>query len=571
MAVMPNGLLVISLIQQMSLFLVIAYLLSRTPLFTPVVHLSQRFSHRVFVYLLFSCFCILGTYFGQPIHDAIANTRAIGAVLGGLFGGPLVGFLVGLTGGIHRYQFGGFTDLACAISTTTEGLFAGCVYAAFRHHRRFADELYTPQFVFIVTFIAECLQMLILLVVAKPSNEAVDLVKTIALPMLLANSIGAALFMAMISDRKSIRDKFSRTYSARALRLAQRILGVLPDLTKDSAKQMANILKQETGVSAVAITNKEYVLAFIGEGDDHHLPGTPITSNLTKQAINEDKVVFADGIQIPYQCNCSEHCPLTSALIVPLRCAGEVIGTVKLYESKRRLFLTINRTLGEGIARIIEEQLISSRYQQQETLLTQAELKLVRAQIHPHFLFNALNTIAAVIRKDGRQARQLIIDLSQFLRTSLKHQESVTLADELNGIRAYLNIEQARFGDRLKINIDIPSRWMSMKIPSFTLQPLVENAIKHGLSQTLGVGILSIHTDIEHEQDFLVVEDNAGLYHSHIQSECQQTGLGLHIVDTRLQNHFGCDYALRISCQHGQSTQVKIPIPGGMDDQRHIG
>ncbi len=113
--------LVLSLLQQMSVYLVIAYLLSKTLAFMPLLSISGRLSHKVVCYFLFSGFCILGTYFGLGIQDAIANTRAIGAVMGGLLGGPVVGFLVGLTGGLHRYSLGGFTDLACAISTTAEG------------------------------------------------------------------------------------------------------------------------------------------------------------------------------------------------------------------------------------------------------------------------------------------------------------------------------------------------------------------------------------------------------------------------------------------------------------------
>lgn len=562
----PHGLLIISLVQQMSLFLVIAYLLSKTPLFIPIVQLSERLPHRICIYLLFSTFCILGTYFGKPVDGAIANTRAIGAVLGGLFGGPVVGFLVGLTGGLHRYQLGGFTDFACAISTCTEGLLAGCIHAIYRKKRPLNDRPYSPIFVFIITLIAEAVQMLLLLLLAKPYPQALALVKTIFLPMLIANPLGAALFMAMISDRKSIYDKFSSNYSQRALRLAQRIVGVLPDLNTTSARQMAEILRQETGVSAVAITDCHQVLAFTGMGNDHHLVSTPITSTLTYRAIANNQVIFADGQQIHYHCQCSTSCPLGSVLVIPLRCAGEVIGTVKLYESKRKMFLSINRTLGEGIAHIIEEQLVSSRVTQQQNLLTQAELKLVRAQIHPHFLFNALNTITAVIRKDPHQARQLIYDLALFLRTSLKHQpELTTLANELKLTRAYLHIEQLRYGDRLCINWDIPARFMASPLPSFTLQPLVENALKHGLSQKLKDAKLSIYIRQDEGQHSLVVEDNAGLF-----PEQPNRGVGLNIVMTRLQNFLGQHTHLDIDCSPGIYTRVGVPLSGENNAHRYI-
>ncbi|WP_275078736.1 LytS/YhcK type 5TM receptor domain-containing protein, partial [Serratia marcescens] len=94
---------VLLLLQQMCVYLVIAYLLSKTPLFIPLMQVTIRLPHKLLCYVIFSVFCIMGTYFGLHIQDSIANTRAIGAVLGGLLGGPSVGFLVGLTGGLHRY------------------------------------------------------------------------------------------------------------------------------------------------------------------------------------------------------------------------------------------------------------------------------------------------------------------------------------------------------------------------------------------------------------------------------------------------------------------------------------
>jgi trehalose 6-phosphate synthase len=114
--------LVLLLLQQMCVFLVIAWLMSKTRLFIPLMQVTVRLPHKLLCYVTFSIFCILGTYFGLHIEDSIANTRAIGAVMGGLLGGPVVGGLVGLTGGLHRYSMGGMTALSCMISTIVEGL-----------------------------------------------------------------------------------------------------------------------------------------------------------------------------------------------------------------------------------------------------------------------------------------------------------------------------------------------------------------------------------------------------------------------------------------------------------------
>ena len=96
--------LVLLLLQQMCVFLVIAWLMSKTPLFIPLMQVTVRLPHKFLCYIVFSIFCIMGTWFGLHIDDSIANTRAIGAVMGGLLGGPVVGGLVGLTGGLHRYS-----------------------------------------------------------------------------------------------------------------------------------------------------------------------------------------------------------------------------------------------------------------------------------------------------------------------------------------------------------------------------------------------------------------------------------------------------------------------------------
>ncbi|RKF14459.1 sensor histidine kinase [Alginatibacterium sediminis] len=554
--------LLLSLAQQMSVFLVIAYLLSKTPAFLPLTNLSPRLPNTLTIYCLFSGFCILGTYFGLAIDDAIANTRAVGAVLGGIFGGPVLGVLVGFTGGMHRYSMGGFTDLACAISTTLEGLVGGLFHLWIRRRSHHNEHLFSPSIAFIATFLAEVMQMGLILSIAKPFEQALDLVGKIALPMIVANAIGAALFMMMIRDRRRLYDKFSSHSSAKALNLAQRMVGVFHfGFRQQDAVRIANIIHEETGVSAVAITDTKQILAFTGLASDHHQAGLPISSQQTYQAIRENRVVFADGVEEPYQCSGSDKCPLGSSLVVPIRGReNEVIGTVKLYESKRRLFLHINRALGEGIAKVIAEQLRDSQLQQQQQLLTEAELKLARAQINPHFLFNALNTISAVVKKDASSARELIADLALFLRINLKrnHQASL-LSSELEHVNAYLHIEQVRFADRLVIKQHIAEHFLSLELPTFTLQPLVENAIKHGTAHLLETGEITIYSRHHNGLNQIVVEDNAGLYQKPKQASTE--GLGLHIVDTRLRNAFGVNYALQIECEPGQYTRVIVSIP----------
>lgn len=550
--------LVLSLLQQMSVSLVIAYLFSKSPLLRPLANYSVRLPHKVLIYVIFSCFCILGTYVGLDIDDAIANTRAVGAVLGGLLGGPLVGFLVGLTGGLHRYTLGGFTDLACAISTTCEGLLGGLVHWRLMRAGR-VNDLFAPRVAFFTTFVAEIMQMVIILLVATPFDKSLLLVRTIATPMILANSCGAALFISMIRDQQRMYEKFSRVFSAKALTIANRTVGIMSQgFTPEASGKIAHIVQEETGVGAVAITDTDKILAFIGTGEDHHKPGTPITSAITLQAIAQNKVLFADGNSQPYRCSISPQCQLGSVLVIPLQGDEGVIGTIKLYEPKKRLFLKINHTLGEGIANLLSQQLLAGRLEQQQRLLVQSELKLVQAQINPHFLFNTLNTISAITRRDPGRARELLLHLSRFFRNNLKRQSGLTtLREEQEHCLSYLEIEQARFGERLTVINEIPPHLAEVQLPSFTLQPLIENAIKHGICSLLGEGRLRLFARETPEAITLCVEDNAGAW----QPSGQGDGLGMSLVDKRLKSAFGERYGIAVQWEPEQWTRVSLTLP----------
>lgn len=551
--------LVLTLLQQMCVYLVLAYMLSKTPIFLPLLNISRRLNHKLSVYVLFSLFCIMGTYFGLQINDAIANTRAIGAVMGGLFGGPVIGFAVGFTGGIHRYTLGGFTDVACAVSTTAEGIIGGLLHTYLLRKGK-GRLLFSPSVVFAVTLFAEIVQMLLILMIAEPYDEAYALVSTIAAPMIIANSVGAALFMSILQDRKTIFEEYSATFSRRALNIAERSVGILAaGFNPQNAEKIARIVYEQTNVGAVSITDREKILAFVGIGDDHHKPNTPISSQSTLDAIARNAIIYLDGKEHPYQCSLSKTCKLGSALIIPLRAGDRVIGTIKLYEPKRKLFSTINMSMAEGIAQMLSSQILYGEYQEKQILLSRAEIKLLQAQVNPHFLFNALNTISAVIRRDPNKARELIQHLSQFFRSNLKQNiGTVTLKEELAHVNAYLTIEKARFSDRLDVEIAIDEALLERNVPSFTLQPLVENAIKHGTSNLLEGGKVRIYSMADARGHRIVVEDNAGSYQAPREDH---DGLGMQIVAKRLTYKFGASSALNIEVEPNQYTRMSFVIP----------
>ncbi|WP_313506688.1 sensor histidine kinase [Kosakonia sacchari] len=551
--------LVLLLLQQMCVFLVIAWLMSKTRLFIPLMQVTVRLPHKLLCYVTFSIFCILGTYFGLHIEDSIANTRAIGAVMGGLLGGPLVGGLVGLTGGIHRYSMGGMTALSCMLSTFVEGLLGGLVHRALIKRGR-TDLVFSPFTAGAVTCVAELIQMLIILLIARPFDSALHLVQSIAAPMMVTNTVGAALFMRILLDKRAMFEKYTSAFSATALKVAASTEGFLRQgFNEENSMKVALVLYKELDIGAVAITDREKLLAFTGTGDDHHLPGRPISSVWTQRAIETGEVVYADGNEVPYQCSLHPQCKLGSTLVIPLRGENQrVVGTIKLYEAKNRLFSSINRTLGEGIAQLLSAQILAGQYERQKALLTQSEIKLLHAQVNPHFLFNALNTLKAVIRRDSDQAGLLVQYLSTFFRKNLKRpSEVVTLADEIEHVNAYLQIEKARFQSRLQVQLHVPEALSHLQLPAFTLQPIVENAIKHGTSHLLGVGEIVINASQDGRHLVLDIEDNAGLY----QPKTDASGLGMSLVDKRLRARFGDECGITIACEPDRFTCITLRLP----------
>lgn len=551
--------LVLLLLQQMCVFLVIAWLMSKTRLFIPLMQVTVRLPHKFLCYVVFSIFCIMGTWFGLHIQDSIANTRAIGAVMGGLLGGPLVGGLVGLTGGLHRYSLGGMTALSCMVSTIVEGLLGGIVHSWLIRRGR-TDKIFNPFTAGAITLVAEIVQMGIILLIARPFSEALHLVQNIAAPMVVTNTVGAAMFMRILLDKRAMFEKYTTAFSARALKVASATEGILRQgFNVENSMKVAQVIRQELEIGAVAITDREQLLAFTGIGMDHHLPGSPISSSWTLRAIESGEVVYADGNEVPYRCTLHPNCKLGSTLVIPLR--GEnrkVVGTIKLYEPKNRLFSSINRTLGEGIAQLLSAQILAGQYERQKQLLTQSEIKLLHAQVNPHFLFNALNTLMAVIRRDSDQACQLVQYLSTFFRKNLKRPtDVVSLADEIEHVNAYLKIEQARFQSHLRVSLSLPDELRHIRLPAFTLQPIVENAIKHGTSQLLGTGEIALRASRDAQHLVLEIEDNAGLY----QPNADSNGLGMSLVDKRLRARFGDGCGISVACEQDRFTRITLRLP----------
>jgi signal transduction histidine kinase len=208
-----------------------------------------------------------------------------------------------------------------------------------------------------------------------------------------------------------------------------------------------------------------------------------------------------------------------------------------------------------------ESQLKILRASQTESRLNEARLQLLRAQLQPHFLFNALNTVAEMVHEDADRADRMIASLSDLLRVSLDAGDAVPLAEEVRIAGLYLDIQQARFGERLHVRWDVPETCAATPVPRLLLQPLLENAIQHGLSHAPSGGTIDILVRESAGGLVLTVSDNgAGVTPAHQPADVKPDGIGLANTRARLAA-WSADATLDLGPRPGGGTVVQIHLP----------
>jgi LytS/YehU family sensor histidine kinase len=217
----------------------------------------------------------------------------------------------------------------------------------------------------------------------------------------------------------------------------------------------------------------------------------------------------------------------------------------------------------QGIRNFRISQERERRAAELEARLTSAKLQALRMQINPHFLFNTLNSIATLVYVNPRAADEMLGDLSELLRRSLDSMEEqeIPLAQELEFIGAYLSIEQKRFGDRLRLEQSVPDELIKALVPALILQPLVENAIRHGIEPRRGPGIISIEAKQEDKHLHLIVRDDGrGLPDAGSDSSGRR-GIGLANIQARLEGLYGQDQGFSFGRAEPQGCRVEIRLP----------
>ncbi|MFF3980708.1 sensor histidine kinase [Streptomyces sp. NPDC001828] len=327
-------------------------------------------------------------------------------------------------------------------------------------------------------------------------------------------------------------------------------------LTAEAARKSARGLRSLLGTDALCLTDRDSILTWDGAGEQHH----------SAQVMDQTRALLDTGRYKAFALSCDDlDCPLRWAVAVPLTVDDRVLGTLIAYAPRESAVLA--RAAGE-VGRWVSVQLELAELDRSRTRLIEAEIKALRAQISPHFIFNSLAAIASFVRTDPERARELLLEFADFTRYSFRrHGDFTTLADELHSIDQYLALVRARFGDRLSVTLQVAPEVLPVALPFLCLQPLVENAVKHGIEGAVAAGRITISAlDAGNEAEVVIEDDGAGMDPERLRRILRgeggtSGGIGLLNVDERLRQVYGDAYGLVIETGIGAGMKITARIP----------
>jgi len=328
-------------------------------------------------------------------------------------------------------------------------------------------------------------------------------------------------------------------------------------LTPEGATRATRHLRSMLGSTAVAIADPNATLAWDGAGSHHrrdvHAHAEPVLTSGRTLVLTEDEITCSDP-----------DCSIRSGIVAPIIADERVVAALAAY----------GRSTSAGLVRATEElaQWISTQIElaelgRQRTRVMEAELRALRAQISPHFIYNCLAAIASFVRTDPDRARELLLEFADFTRYAFRRSGAyTTLREELQNIERYLALEKARFGDRLAVQLTIAPEVLGVSVPFLAIQPLVENAVRHGLEGKSGVGHVTITAaDVGAASEITIEDDGSGSDPDAIRAllagESDRDSVGLGNVDARLRQAFGDEYGLVIETAPGAGTRVSFRVP----------
>jgi two-component system, LytTR family, sensor kinase len=380
--------------------------------------------------------------------------------------------------------------------------------------------------------------------------------------LLLGFLIGLAAAASTFAAVRLLRSPKVLSSEAQAMHGALHAATVmLPDLrrglTVESAERAVPHLRTLIGAAAVALTDLTQILAWDGTGSDRFGRGGELTELVSSG--RDRRVRVQERLHdLPHDAR------LGAAVLAPLEIGETQVGCLlAVYPPSHRLTPEDTRTVTRA-ASLVSAQIELSELEIQGERLARAELRALRAQISPHFIYNALAAVASYIHSSPEEARELLTDFAEFTRYAFRAESPyVTLADELRYVEKYLRLEHARFGADLEVRLQVAPEVLQAVVPMLSVQPLVENAVRHGVERRGRGRIEIVGRDIDADVELLVSDDGVGIAPERIAQVLAGSGPGIGIgnVQGRLRAAFGPDYGLDIAPRADRGTTVRMTVP----------
>ncbi|MFC0429348.1 sensor histidine kinase [Kutzneria buriramensis] len=332
--------------------------------------------------------------------------------------------------------------------------------------------------------------------------------------------------------------------------------GLTPDAADKACKNLVELLK----CVAVGMTDERgALLSWDGDANEHYVD----LQDAIVKAISGERKEFVEHDTL--ECTDKGNCKMHQAIIVPLIVESRTRGALIIVGGvgHKRLL-----RMSQEVARFVCTELELGELQESRQRLAQAEVKALRAQISPHFVYNALNAIGSLVRTDPEHARELLQEFAEFTRYSFRANGLfTTLAEELRNIDRYLTIQRARYNERLSVRLRISPEVLNVVVPFLVLQPLVENAVQHGLANKPGGGTVTIIAQDNGSEALISVEDDgvgmdADLLLDDLK-DAHKSGahVGIGNINHRMRTVFGEDYALMVETAPDAGMKVTMRVP----------
>ncbi|ELY2631047.1 sensor histidine kinase [Cronobacter sakazakii] len=537
--------MLLAVFDRAALMLICLFFLIRLRLFRELLHKSAHTPKELLaVTAIFSMFALFSTWSGVPVEGSLVNVRIIAVMSGGILFGPWVGIITGVIAGLHRYliDIAGITAIPCFITSIVAGVISGFISRRVPKAQHWRAGI-------LGGMLCETLTMILVVVWAPTTALGLDIVSKIGVPMILG-TVSIGFIVLLVRSVEGEKEASAARQAKLALDIANKTLPLFRHVNSESLRQVCDIIRRDINADAVAITNTEKVQAYVGVGEHNYQDNSDALSPTTQQALRYGKIIIKNNDE-------AHRTPeIHSMLVIPLWEKGVVTGTLKIYYCHAHQITSSLQEMAIGLSQIISTQLEVSRAEQLREMANKAELRALQSKINPHFLFNALNAISSSIRLNPDTARQLIFNLSRYLRYNieLNDDEQIDIKKELYQIKDYIAIEQARFGDKLTVIYDIDDE-VNCRVASLLIQPLVENAIVHGIQPCRGKGVVTISIAQSGSRVRIAVRDTGHGIDPHIIEQLDTNEMPVNKIGLVNVHH-------RVKLLYGEGLHIRRLEPG---------